>query len=162
METALLRYGAAASRYLPQFSTSALTRPSLQECYEALWDDLLQAENGSFKIRAIWMADAANQGASYQLNGEKLGDDPGWFDHARDLLLMMNHFRENMQPPFVGLAHSMGCANMYTAISFLMYSITTNEILGFGYPSSIHDFFNHSFSSNPSFRILLLLAPIFL
>ncbi|KAF2798162.1 putative toxin biosynthesis protein [Melanomma pulvis-pyrius CBS 109.77] len=82
-----------------------------KECYEALWDDLLNATNG-FNIRAIWMADNAHQGASFARNKAVLGDDPSWLDHSRDLLLMVNHFRDSMKPPFVGLAHSMGCAQI--------------------------------------------------
>jgi alpha-beta hydrolase superfamily lysophospholipase len=82
-----------------------------KETYEPLFDDLVNNVSG-FKIRAIWIADVANQAASYALNEDQLGDDPNWFDHSRDLLLMVNHFREQMKPPFFGLAHSMGCAHM--------------------------------------------------
>ncbi|KAH8726599.1 putative toxin biosynthesis protein [Phaeosphaeriaceae sp. PMI808] len=82
-----------------------------KECYEPLWDDLLktttEAEH-TVKIRAIWIADVAHQGESYSLNANKIGDDPNWLDHSRDLLFMMNHFRHQMKPPFVGLGHSMG------------------------------------------------------
>lgn len=31
-----------------------------------------------------------------------------YFDHARDLLLMVNHFREEMPRPIVGIGHSLG------------------------------------------------------
>lgn len=82
-----------------------------QECFEPLWDDLLNAANG-FKIGSVWVADMANQGASYALNAEELGDDPNWIDHSLDLLLMINKFRSRMKPPFIGVAHSMGCAQM--------------------------------------------------
>ncbi|KAF2675975.1 alpha/beta-hydrolase [Lentithecium fluviatile CBS 122367] len=82
-----------------------------KECYEALWDEILNAANG-FKIRSIWMAEYANQGASYAKNADALGDDQCWLDHSRDLLLMVNHFRDRMKPPFVGLAHSMGGAQI--------------------------------------------------
>lgn len=54
----------------------------------------------------------AHQGASYALNSEVLGDENNWLDHARDLLLMVNHFRDKMKPPFIGLGHSMGCAQL--------------------------------------------------
>ncbi|KAF2258865.1 alpha/beta-hydrolase [Lojkania enalia] len=77
-----------------------------KECYEPLWDDLVNSATG--KIRAIWIADVAHQGASYNLNAEDLGDDPNWLDHSRDLFLMINHFRDRMKPPFVGFGHSMG------------------------------------------------------
>jgi hypothetical protein len=78
-----------------------------QETYEPLFNDLLDAENG-FKIRSIWIADVANQGASYALNEADLGDDPNWLDHSRDLLLMVDTFRDRMKAPFVGLGHSFG------------------------------------------------------
>ncbi|ORY10361.1 Alpha/beta hydrolase family-domain-containing protein [Clohesyomyces aquaticus] len=84
-----------------------------KEAYEALWDDLLKAASSEgFKIRAIWIADNAHQGTSYALNEAELGDDPNWLDHSRDLLLMVNYFRDRMVAPIVGLGHSMGCAQI--------------------------------------------------
>ncbi|OGM41470.1 hypothetical protein ABOM_010073 [Aspergillus bombycis] len=68
-----------------------------KECYEPIWDDLLRLTR--VKIKAIWMADCSHQGASGVLNEQILGDDPNWFDHSRDLLLMVNHFRDQIQPP---------------------------------------------------------------
>ncbi|GLB11262.1 hypothetical protein AtubIFM57258_008129, partial [Aspergillus tubingensis] len=44
-----------------------------KECYEPLWDDLLATSK--VKIKAIWFADCANQGASGVLNEDNLGDD---------------------------------------------------------------------------------------
>ncbi|KAL5045010.1 hypothetical protein BDW71DRAFT_215422 [Aspergillus fruticulosus] len=79
-----------------------------KECYEPLWEDLLSAT--SVKISSIWFADCAHQGASGVLNEHVLGDDPNWFDHSRDLLLMVNHFRDLIRPPIVGIAHSFSCA----------------------------------------------------
>jgi pimeloyl-ACP methyl ester carboxylesterase len=35
-----------------------------------------------------------------------------WFDHPRDLLHMVNHFRASMPRPMVGIGHSMGGANL--------------------------------------------------
>lgn len=35
-----------------------------------------------------------------------------WYDHSRDLLHMVNHFRDEIPRPIVGIAHSMGCAQM--------------------------------------------------
>ncbi|KAF2107831.1 Alpha/beta hydrolase family-domain-containing protein [Lophiotrema nucula] len=82
-----------------------------KECYEALWDELLNASHG-FRIRSIWIADIANQGQSYVKNKDRLGDDPGWLDHSRDLLLMINTFRDRMKAPIVGIGHSMGCSHL--------------------------------------------------
>ncbi|RFU35408.1 Acting on peptide bonds (peptidase)/Acylglycerol lipase/Carboxylesterase, partial [Scytalidium lignicola] len=80
-----------------------------KELYEPLWEDVLarSKENG-FRIRGIWIADIANQGASGVLNEGRLGNDPSWLDHARDLLHMVNHFRKDMPQPLVGVGHSMG------------------------------------------------------
>lgn len=35
-----------------------------------------------------------------------------WFDHSRDLLSMVNHFRERMPRPIFGIAHSMGAVQL--------------------------------------------------
>ncbi|KAJ5263440.1 toxin biosynthesis protein [Penicillium angulare] len=79
-----------------------------KECYEPIWEELLSST--SVKIKAIWIADSSNQGASGVMNENELGDDPNWFDHSRDLLYMVNHFRDQIQAPIMGIAHSFGCS----------------------------------------------------
>lgn len=37
-----------------------------------------------------------------------------WFDHSRDLLCMVNRFWDRMPRPIIGIAHSMGSAQLYT------------------------------------------------
>lgn len=54
------------------------------------------------------MADVAHQGKSSVVNEDELGNDPSWFDHSRDLLHMINHFRKEMPRPLIGIGHSMG------------------------------------------------------
>lgn len=54
----------------------------------------------------------AQQGASGVLNERKLGNDPSWADHPRDLFLMVNHFRRHMKRPIIGVGHSMGGNNL--------------------------------------------------
>ncbi|KAF2842281.1 alpha/beta-hydrolase [Patellaria atrata CBS 101060] len=82
-----------------------------KELYEPLWDELLKRANkAGFSIRGIWISDVAWQGKSGVLNEKKLGNDPCWFDHSRDLLGMVNHFRSEIKRPIVGVAHSMGGA----------------------------------------------------
>ena len=81
-----------------------------KETYEAFWDELTTAYEG--RIRAIWMADVANQGASGVLNERLLGDDPSWLDTARDMLHMVNVFRKQMPRPIVGIGHSMGATHL--------------------------------------------------
>lgn len=82
-----------------------------KECFEPLWDDLHDALPG-FSIDSIWIADVVNQGASYVINAEVLGDDPNYIDYSLDTLLMINKFRDRMKPPFIGVGHSMGCSQM--------------------------------------------------
>ncbi|KAI9713384.1 MAG: hypothetical protein M1828_001418 [Chrysothrix sp. TS-e1954] len=85
-----------------------------KEIYEPLFDNLYEYSRRSqqFKIRSIWMADMANQGASGVMNDNLLGDDPCWLDHSRDLLHLINTFSEQMPRPLVGLGHSLGCAQL--------------------------------------------------
>ncbi|KAL9636662.1 MAG: hypothetical protein Q9164_002681 [Protoblastenia rupestris] len=80
-----------------------------KELYEPLWEDLYHClrEQGQ-DIQSIWIADVAHQGVSGIMNENKLGNDPCWNDHARDLLYMINHFRKEMPRPLVGIGHSMG------------------------------------------------------
>ncbi|KAF4313297.1 hypothetical protein GTA08_BOTSDO00999 [Botryosphaeria dothidea] len=84
-----------------------------KELYEPLWAEIHgRAKSAGFSIRSIWIADVANQGASGVLNEHKLGNEPCAFDHARDLLHMVNTFRDQMIRPIVGIGHSMGGANL--------------------------------------------------
>ncbi|KAF1840889.1 alpha/beta-hydrolase [Cucurbitaria berberidis CBS 394.84] len=80
-----------------------------KELYEPLWDELLKiCRQHGFGIRGIWIADVVHQGWSSVLNEDKLGNDPAWLDHSRDLLNMVNHFRARMPRPLIGVGHSMG------------------------------------------------------
>ena len=50
----------------------------VKELYEPLWEELYarsKASNNGFRIRSIWIADAAHQGQSYVLNEKLLGND---------------------------------------------------------------------------------------
>lgn len=46
------------------------------------------------------------------MNEEKVGNDPSYFDHSRDLLGMINHFRKHFTRPIVGIGHSMGAISL--------------------------------------------------
>ncbi|CRG84887.1 hypothetical protein PISL3812_02065 [Talaromyces islandicus] len=84
-----------------------------KELYEPLWEDLhARAKGQGFQIRSIWMADVAHQGQSGVMNENKLGNDPGWFDHSRDLLHLINLKRDEMPRPIIGIGHSMGGAQL--------------------------------------------------
>ncbi|KAF2717928.1 prolyl aminopeptidase-like protein [Polychaeton citri CBS 116435] len=83
-----------------------------KEIYEPFWADLhaCMRNNYGVLIGSIWIADQAFMGQSAVLNEGKLGNDPHWFDHARDVLNMVNTFRKEMTRPIVGVGHSMGGA----------------------------------------------------
>ncbi|RDW84882.1 hypothetical protein BP6252_02472 [Coleophoma cylindrospora] len=84
-----------------------------KETYEPLWEDLTaRLQKAGVVVNAIWMADVAHQGTSGLLNEQKLGSDPHWFDHSRDLLHLVNHFRKQITRPILGIGHSMGAAQM--------------------------------------------------
>ncbi|KAL4946319.1 hypothetical protein BDV06DRAFT_208792 [Aspergillus oleicola] len=80
-----------------------------KETYEPFYEELLaRSKQDGFRIRAIWAADAANQGKSGVHNEQYLGNDPSWFDNSRDMLHMINQFRADMPRPLMGLGHSAG------------------------------------------------------
>ncbi|KAF7714953.1 Alpha/beta hydrolase fold-1 domain-containing protein [Penicillium ucsense] len=84
-----------------------------KELYEPLWETLYDhLKQKSIPLRGIWIADTANHGASYVLNEDKQGDTTNLFDHSRDLLHMVNCFRDEMPRPLIGIAHSMGCSQL--------------------------------------------------
>ncbi|KAJ5916595.1 hypothetical protein N7504_000610 [Penicillium tannophilum] len=84
-----------------------------KELYEPLWEDLLtRSRQDGYRIRSIWIADVANLGASGLVNERFLGNDPSWIDHSRDLLHMINKFRDEMPQPIVGVGHSMGAGQL--------------------------------------------------
>ncbi|KAJ5748699.1 toxin biosynthesis protein [Penicillium nucicola] len=80
-----------------------------KELYEPLWEEILaRSKQDEFRIRAIWMADSAHQNASGVYNEQNLGNSPSWLDHSRDVLHMINHFRDEMPRPLMGFGHSLG------------------------------------------------------
>ncbi|KAK0629194.1 Alpha/beta hydrolase family-domain-containing protein [Bombardia bombarda] len=91
----------------------------VKELYEPLWEDMVQAlGKRGVRVRSIWIADVAWQGQSGIINADKLGNDPSWLDHARDLLHVVNHFRHDMPRPLVGVGHSFG-ANIMVNLAYL-------------------------------------------
>jgi pimeloyl-ACP methyl ester carboxylesterase len=84
-----------------------------KELYEPLWEEILnKSKAAGFGIRGIWIADVAQEGQSSVINEKTLGINQSWFDHPRDLLHMINYFRESMPRPLVGVGHSMGGAQL--------------------------------------------------
>jgi len=85
----------------------------VKEMYEPLWDELhARSKASGFRIRSIWMADVAHQGESYLKDEDKIGNDPHFFDHGRDLLNMINLHREEFPRPIIGIGHSMGTTSL--------------------------------------------------
>ncbi|KLO85796.1 host-specific AK-toxin Akt2 [Fusarium fujikuroi] len=80
-----------------------------KELYEPLWDELYdRARQQDLRIRSIWIADVWNQGQSGAINERVLGNDLSWFDHARDLMTLINQHQRDIPHPIVGIGHSMG------------------------------------------------------
>ncbi|KAL4884941.1 Alpha/beta hydrolase family-domain-containing protein [Aspergillus karnatakaensis] len=100
-----------------------------KELYEPLWTDLIERSYlDGFGIRAIWSAEPANQGGSGVLNENCLGNEPSWFDHTRDLLHMINHFRDDMPQPIMSVGHSAG-ATQQIFLSLMHPRLLTSMIL---------------------------------
>ncbi|KAB5566821.1 Alpha/beta hydrolase family-domain-containing protein [Coniochaeta sp. 2T2.1] len=100
-----------------------------KELYEPLWEDLVTAlSKKNIRVRGIWIADVAWQGYSSMLNEDKLGNDPSWIDHARDLLHMINIFRDHMPRPLVGVGHSFG-GNVIVNLSYLHPRLLSHLVL---------------------------------
>ncbi|KIX07225.1 uncharacterized protein Z518_01878 [Rhinocladiella mackenziei CBS 650.93] len=84
-----------------------------KEMYEPMFDDLYEKLSLlGRKIRAIWIADIVHQGQSGVLNEDALGNDPNWWDFARDLLFLINQKQNDMPQPLVGIGHSMGATQL--------------------------------------------------
>ncbi|PWY87545.1 hypothetical protein BO70DRAFT_196423 [Aspergillus heteromorphus CBS 117.55] len=100
-----------------------------KELYEPLWDELWElSKQYGFHIRGIWITDAVGMGMSGVLNEDKLSMDYSWMDHSRDLLSMINHFRDQMPRPFVGIGHSFG-GTIMTNLAYLHPRLFTTLIL---------------------------------
>jgi hypothetical protein len=79
-----------------------------KEAYEPFHDELLAIfEQRGLRIRSIWSVDKSDHGASGVLNEHVQGDDPSVSDLARDLLNMINIYRDQMTLPLVGVGHSL-------------------------------------------------------
>ena len=98
----------------------------VKELYEPLFEDLLA--HSRVRIRGIWIADVASQGASAVVNEDNLGNSPDYCDHSRDLLHMINVFRTEMPQPIIGLGHSMGSVSIMF-LSFIHPSLFASLVL---------------------------------
>ncbi|KAI5362757.1 putative alpha/beta hydrolase-1 [Septoria linicola] len=109
----------AVKQYTPRYATQDGDATILachasafpKELYEPIWSRMFNEaarKAPGQRIRSIFIADVVNQGASGVLNEQKLGNEPSYYDHARDYLHLVNHFREEMKQPILGFGHSMG------------------------------------------------------
>lgn len=122
----------AVKQYVPLSNPSPLPRHAItivaahangfpKELYEPLFIDLLTAcgsQKPVITVRSIWIADIAHQNASGVLNESLLGNEPGWYDHARDLTHLINLKRSEMPRPIFGLGHSVGGNNLVNVSLF--------------------------------------------
>ncbi|KAJ5652580.1 alpha/beta-hydrolase [Penicillium longicatenatum] len=84
-----------------------------KEVYEPVWEALYEQSSAlGFNIGSIWIADPVNIAQGERLNHGKLGEDPSWMDHSRDLMQMINQFRDQMPRPLIGIGHSAGGAQI--------------------------------------------------
>ncbi|KAJ5627653.1 hypothetical protein N7490_009881 [Penicillium lividum] len=122
---------------------------SPKEVYEPLWEDLYtELKKQGIPLRAIWIADISNQGTSGTLNEHVQGDQTNWYDHSRDLLHMVNQFRDEMPRPIIGVAHSMGCAQLVN-LSIIHPRLLSTLILF--EPVILDDSFRRPGGPNPGF-----------
>ena len=107
-----LRYGEPQEGDITIIGTGAVSFP--KEMYEPFYDELLtQFESHGLRIRSIWSVDKSDHGASGVLNEHTQGDDPSSSDLSRDLLNMVNMYRDQMTLPIVGIGHSMGATALF-------------------------------------------------
>ncbi|KAJ6134413.1 hypothetical protein N7523_000735 [Penicillium sp. IBT 18751x] len=86
----------------------------IKELYEPLFAEILhRARQNGTTINSIWIADMYNIGESAVANRHNLGCEPSWYDHSRDLMDVINHFRDKMARPIIGLGHSFGCNQLF-------------------------------------------------
>ena len=101
---------------------SAQSHESAARCGNNLGQEVKNSETiigqTPLRIRSIWIADVSNMGYSSLLNTHNLGNETDYFDHSRDLLHMINHFRSQMPPPVIGIGHSMGTVALAALASF--------------------------------------------
>ncbi|KAL8707723.1 MAG: hypothetical protein Q9220_007303 [cf. Caloplaca sp. 1 TL-2023] len=84
-------------------------------CLEPFLSDLLRIVD--VPVRSVWAMDIVSSGKSFLLNQDEIGDEHHWFDSARDILQMVNHFHHQMKPPIIGFGQSWGAQCLLVAAS---------------------------------------------
>jgi pimeloyl-ACP methyl ester carboxylesterase len=99
-----------------------------QELYEPFWDDLLAALNTkNLKIRNIFIITHPHLSPS-SLNPELVQDGSRLGDAARDLLSLVNQFRQTILHPIMGIGHSVGASHL-VSLSLMHPSLFTSLVL---------------------------------
>jgi len=122
--------------------TCAVSFP--KEVYEPMWEALIsEAQNRGVGVRSIWTVDRSDHAASAVLNEDVQGDDPSAFDLSRDILHMVNTFRDDFITPVIGFGHSLGATSLlelsrmhprFFAALILVDPIVGPEIFKIGVP----------------------------
>ncbi|KAN0105880.1 prolyl aminopeptidase-like protein [Hyaloscypha variabilis] len=98
------------------------------ELYEPFWDDLLSTLTPrNLKIRNIFIITHPHL-SSYSLNPGLTEDGSQIPDSSRDLLLLVNHFRDTILHPIIGIGHSVGASQLLT-LSLMHPSLFTSLVL---------------------------------
>lgn len=98
------------------FHANASPKEAYEPFFEALYK-CLKSRHG-LTISSIWIADQAHQGDSAVMNDELVANDSHWFDHSRDVIQMVNTFRQHMRRPLVAVGHSMGGTQAVATATF--------------------------------------------
>ncbi|KAL8950564.1 MAG: hypothetical protein Q9222_003398 [Ikaeria aurantiellina] len=116
------------SRYIPHSASRDTSKPAVTlilqhgmppadnaACLEPFLSDLLRIIN--MPVRSVWAMDVVSSGRSFLLNRHEIGDEHHWFDSARDILQMVNHFQDQMTAPIIGFGQSWGAQTLLVAAS---------------------------------------------
>ena len=88
-----------------------------QELYEPFWADLYHfLSTHGIRIRSIWVPTTSSYNTL--LNSSLIHDPVSAFDHTRDILHMVNHFRSSILQPILGIGHSIGASQLAMASVF--------------------------------------------
>ncbi|PVH81564.1 alpha/beta-hydrolase [Cadophora sp. DSE1049] len=89
----------------------------IKELYEPFWTDLYHfLSTHGIRIRSIWVPTTSPYNT--HLNPSLIHDPVSAFDHTRDILHMVNHFRSSIVQPILGIGHSIGASQLAMASVF--------------------------------------------
>jgi len=98
-----------------------------KQLYEPFWDDLLTTLTiKNLKIRNIFITTSSHLSPSTR--NPLIHDGSREPDTSRDLLLLVNHFRDEILHPIIGIGHSIG-ASQLASLSLMHPSLFTSLVL---------------------------------